>query len=39
MWFDYVHAMHRYRFSRNHMDVSYFVRTIVRISDILTMDE
>ncbi len=37
--FNYVYAMHSYGFSSYHMDVPYFVRTIVRISDILTTDE
>ncbi|KAK0218602.1 hypothetical protein EDD85DRAFT_797525 [Armillaria nabsnona] len=39
MWFDYAYAMQSYGFPRNHMDVSYFVKTIARISDILTTDE
>ncbi|KAK0238227.1 hypothetical protein EDD85DRAFT_790267 [Armillaria nabsnona] len=37
--FDYAYAMQSYGFPRNHTDVSYFVKTIARISDILTTDE
>ena len=36
MWFDYTYAMQGYGFSKNYMDVSYFVKTIGRISNMLT---